>query len=165
VGGLTIGITITLCISKKIPKLDLELKKVIVPGEEVCLLLVNTGEVSASQVKVKIYMPKNIGDWRCKATLVEPIKESDTLIIVDYGRKTIDRLDEYYIEIKDINSEELRKLNKPLRYRIECKETYPVEKAYRLTIYLWLNLIFGAINFLFPVKDKQKSVFIRVNQW
>jgi hypothetical protein len=117
---------------KKSPNLDLKLEKVNVPGKEICLLLKNSGDASANQVKVKIYMPKNIGDWRCKATLVEPIKESDTLIIVDYGRKTIDPLDEivtrYYIEIIDINSEELRKSNKPLRYRIECKEADPVGK-------------------------------------
>ncbi len=124
--------TITLCTSKKFPKLDLELKKATEPGKEVCLLLVNTGEVSASQVKVKIYMPKNIGNWSSYAAFVKTIKEEDTLLIADYKGKTIlpsyKTENKYPIEIYNINKNEFKKANRSLKCIIECKETDPVEK-------------------------------------
>lgn len=123
---------------KKTPDLHLDVERPLVGHERIYLLLVNTGDAPANHVKVSIYMPPSIEDWKegnwyCKAKFANAKKKGDTLVLIDYKERTIYPIykneSEYSIAfIGDISLKGLKKSKKPLRYEIECKETDPVKK-------------------------------------
>jgi len=124
---------------KKSPGLHLDVKRPPFGHESIYLLLVNTGDAPANHVKVSIYMPPNIedwkeGNWHCEAKFANAKKKGDTLVLIDYEERTIYPIykseSEYSIAfIGNISLTGLKKSKKPLRYKIECDESNSVENS------------------------------------
>ena len=101
--------------------------------EDMFLLLVNTGNAPANQVKVSMYMPKNFRFKGCEAMFSEIKRDGDSLIVLDYKERIIYPVyksqTRYTIAFYNINRKSLKQSNIPLKYRIECNNMDPVERT------------------------------------
>ncbi len=115
------------------PDLHLDFFQEFCSYDDMFLLLVNTGNAPASQVKVFISTPKGIGFGVCQAMFCEIKREGDSLIVLDYKERIIYPIyksqTRYTIQFYNINIADLEQSNIPLEYRIECSNMDPVERA------------------------------------